>query len=333
MAGAIVKDHPLADMEIYVVWVPMLGSDNQAAANRMTTLFDDPRVVQFWDPSRRVGAAFSKHVFPRWATDGAAALTKDHWAYASLTSRASTPPEQRPLWDMAFFFGKGTTWADTPPRPSYWVKQIGFHGKQTDGTSGTFWRNTFAQAPFASDWFDELSLGIKAVVAEHSANTHRADTADNKDAIEFPGTVGGRVAEAFIIAFNSQRDEAIRDFNLKHRSAKALKDRSMADRLKQYQELYEAWGRLEVINVTATGERSITVSVRATRPNTPMELEFEFETDPPGKLDVIRIRSSRRPFSEAPSSKDGVDPASKPPGNEFKLTSLTKSRRRMYTVG
>ena len=100
-----VKAYPSADMSVIIVRIPMLPSDNEAAARRASGMFEDARVQQFWDANRRSGIAYSRDVFPRWAKDGAEALPPDHTLCESLKSRADTPPEKRPLWDIALFYG------------------------------------------------------------------------------------------------------------------------------------------------------------------------------------------------------------------------------------
>lgn len=142
----------------------MLPHDNEEAAHAQSGMFSGPRVVQFWDPKKLAGIAFSGEVFPRWAKDAASSLPPGHFLVNALRSRADAPPEQRPLWDIAFFYKKGTEWQDSPPTPAHWMKQIAYLGKQEDGTTGLFWQNTFAMEPTASDWFNEITTGMKDVI-------------------------------------------------------------------------------------------------------------------------------------------------------------------------
>ena len=159
-----IKNCPSADISVIIVWMPMLPSDNEAAAREASGMFDDPRVHQLWDPNRRCGIAFSRDVFPRWSKDGADALPPDHMLRASLKSKANAPPEERPLWDIALFYGTGIAWRDGPPKPDHWSNQIAYFGLQENGTSGLFWRNDFGKAPFESDWLVEVSHGMAAMI-------------------------------------------------------------------------------------------------------------------------------------------------------------------------
>lgn len=160
------KGYPNADISIIIVWIPMLPSDNEAASRQTSSMFDDARVHQLWDANRRSGIAYSRHVFSRWAKNGADSLPPDHTLCESLKARASTPPEKRPLWDIVLFYSKGTVWADGPPKPNHWAKQIAYFERQEDGTSGLFWRNDFGKAPVASDWLVEISHGMTELLRE-----------------------------------------------------------------------------------------------------------------------------------------------------------------------
>lgn len=161
--------YPDADISVIIVWIPMLAGDSEAAVREAGGMFDDPRVRQAWDANRRSGIAFSRDVFPRWATDAAEALTPGHMLCDSLKSRAHAPPAKRPLWDIALFYAKGIEWRDRPPKPNHWAKQIAYFGRQEDGTSGLFWRNDFGKEPFASDWLVEVSHGMAALIGKRPA--------------------------------------------------------------------------------------------------------------------------------------------------------------------
>lgn len=160
VADMAVMGYPDADISFIIVWMPMLPSDDEAAAQEASRMFDDPRVHQFWDANRRTGTAFSRDVFPRWIKDAAEAMPPDHMLSEFFKSVSDTPPGKRPLWDIVLFFGRKIEWTDHPPKPNHWAKQIAYFGRQDDGTSGLFWRNDFATEPSVSDWFAEVSHGM-----------------------------------------------------------------------------------------------------------------------------------------------------------------------------
>ncbi len=161
MASAVTKDYPGADVSVSVVWIPMLPSDNEQAAREQSGMFSDPRVKQFWDPNRLSGIAYSRDVFPGWLKDAVEALPPNHMLRGALSNRADDPPQERPLWDIALFYNAGAQWNSRPPAATYWMKQIAYFGRMADGTSGLFWQNTFAKEPVPSDWFAEITTGIK----------------------------------------------------------------------------------------------------------------------------------------------------------------------------
>ena len=59
MLESVVAGFPDLDLGIHVVWAPMLGSDDEESARKISKMFDDPRVEQYWDPDRRLGTSYS----------------------------------------------------------------------------------------------------------------------------------------------------------------------------------------------------------------------------------------------------------------------------------
>ena len=74
--------YPGLDLGIHVVWTPMLSSDNEESARKISKMFDDPRVKQYWDPNRLLGTSYSADIFPSYLVDIekglTAALPADH---------------------------------------------------------------------------------------------------------------------------------------------------------------------------------------------------------------------------------------------------------------
>ena len=95
---SVVKAYPAAEVGIYVVWIDILATDDYAAAQRVTGIFNDPRVIQFHDPNRLVGDAFAPGLI-----------------------------EQPPAWDMYLLYAATPRqrWVDHPPKPAAWMHQLG----------------------------------------------------------------------------------------------------------------------------------------------------------------------------------------------------------------
>ncbi len=166
MLQSVIEEYPDTDISVNVVWVPMLESDNEAAAREMSKMFTDPRVHQFWDPDRRSGTAYSKDVYPNYVRDMIASLPPDDWLAKMMKDRGERPPENAPLWDVAFFYKAGPTWQDRPPIPVSFIKQLAFYGGQTNGKSGRFCRDDFTKPPFDTDWFVELTNCMKQLTGK-----------------------------------------------------------------------------------------------------------------------------------------------------------------------
>ncbi len=95
---SVVNAYPSADVSIFIVWIDILATDDYAAAQRMTVVFNDPRVRQFHDPNRLVGDAFAKGLL-----------------------------DQPPAWDMYLLYAASPQqlWVDYPPKPTNWMHQLG----------------------------------------------------------------------------------------------------------------------------------------------------------------------------------------------------------------
>jgi hypothetical protein len=92
----ILEGFPLARVDVAIVWVDILPTDDATAAQEASTLFEhDARVSQFHDPGLVTSTAF---------VDGLIA-----------------PP---PAWDMYLFFAADQTWRDAAPRPVEWLHQL-----------------------------------------------------------------------------------------------------------------------------------------------------------------------------------------------------------------
>ncbi len=147
---------PEADFTLFVVWEPMLASDDRNAARESAAILNDPRAVQFWDEDRRSGLAYSRDVYPTYIGDIARSLPKDHMLARHFRDREDVPGERAPMWDFAAFYRPGVEWKDAPPLAKSFIRQLAIF-KQPDGTtSATLYTDDFTKGPVESDWFDEV---------------------------------------------------------------------------------------------------------------------------------------------------------------------------------
>ena len=136
----------------------------------------------------------------------------------------------------------------------------------------------------------ELEQALDAMrAADGSLIIHREEGSADARTTTFPDTAAGRIAQAFIAAFNSGDENKMRVFAERYRSKAALESKSMKDRLEQYRGLHSDWGRLDVRNVESSDEHALTVTVKPERGFSGLALTFQFENAPPNKLSEIRI--------------------------------------------
>src|SRR5262245_34515092 len=131
---------------------------------------------------------------------------------------------------------------------------------------------------------------------------HNADFA-------FPDTSAGKVAAAYVAAFNSGDDKAYRDFEEANRAASSLKMRTMDERVAQYRNLRGEWGKLEPKRVISSAEKELSILFRAAAADELMTFGFEFEKEPPGKLVAIRIERGGDAGTESASTSGAKEAA------------------------
>lgn len=80
----------------FVVWLPMLQSDDAGAASLQAGSFIDPRIAQTWDPDRNSGKLL-----------------------------ATTLGLKREAWDVYLLYAPGVKWTGAaPPSPTFWMHQL-----------------------------------------------------------------------------------------------------------------------------------------------------------------------------------------------------------------
>lgn len=199
---SVVQAYPETDLDIHVVWVPMLDSDNESAAREISGMFDDPRVHQYWDPKRRSGTSYSAHVFPTYLADihkGLdATLPADHWWREQKRDWKAVKPENAPLWDVAFLYDAGAKWDEHPPTPRDTVKQVFFYGPQSNGKSGMFCSG-FKKPPLDTDWAVELAKAMTKLTGRKPKTPPQKDTSLSSGPSDAAGCAGGAVRAELLV--------------------------------------------------------------------------------------------------------------------------------------
>ena len=92
----IKSDH----LKVYVVWIRRFPlGDSRDAAQEATRLVPDGRSLHFWDGPGRLGQAYGKVV--------------------------DLPHKKKFAWDVYFVFDAKAKWGDAPPKPDFWMHQLG----------------------------------------------------------------------------------------------------------------------------------------------------------------------------------------------------------------
>ncbi len=160
---------PDDDFTLFVVWEPMLSSDDRRAAGESSGILDDPRTVQFWDQTRQSGVAYARDVYPTYIGDIARSLGDDHMLADHFRGMESVPGERAPMWDFAAFYPAGVEWKEAPPLATSFIRQLAIFKRPDGTTSATLYTDDFTKGPVESDWFDEVRSRMPRFLAKTSS--------------------------------------------------------------------------------------------------------------------------------------------------------------------
>jgi hypothetical protein len=94
----ILKNIPDEGLKAYIIWLPVLPTDNRNWAVKRMKELSDHRVRHFWDGDRLLGKIWLRVL----GFEG-------------------------PLsWDTYFLYDHKVHWADQPTVPSFWMHQLGY---------------------------------------------------------------------------------------------------------------------------------------------------------------------------------------------------------------
>jgi hypothetical protein len=91
-----------APLRVYAVWFNMYPGD--AREKWPSTLFNDSRVIQYWDEARTIGTRYLSHL-P---------------AMMERRAAATLPPTADAMWDAYFVYAANDQWQEPVPMPVLW---------------------------------------------------------------------------------------------------------------------------------------------------------------------------------------------------------------------
>lgn len=129
--------------------------------------------------------------------------------------------------------------------------------------------------------------------------------AQTPESAKVPDTPQGRLVTAYVKAFNSSDEKAMRDFITNNVAASALQQRPLDKRLEIYREMRGNMGTIDVRRVVGAKDDEVVVLAR-TKEGEWRELTFMLEPTPPHKLMGIRVQDADAPstggMDKAPAS-------------------------------
>ena len=97
------KDKRLATFAVYI---PMVPGDAKGPAEEAAKHMQKAGIRSYWDGERKLGAAYGKVV--------------------------KLPENKTMAWDVYFVYGPDAVWGETPPKPAFWMHQLGMDARCLD---------------------------------------------------------------------------------------------------------------------------------------------------------------------------------------------------------
>ena len=135
---------------------------------------------------------------------------------------------------------------------------------------------------------DEKGAGLSLTVEERIGAAASRPASEKAGAVKFPDTAAGRVAAAYLKAFNSGDEKAMTEFLVTYLSKASQASRPMEERIKIYHRMRDDLGELQVESVSDDTERGLTVTMQAKEGGS-VELRFEMDASEPQKLRGLRV--------------------------------------------
>ena len=135
---------------------------------------------------------------------------------------------------------------------------------------------------------DEKGAGLRLTARAMTAPVSLPTATEKPLAAKLPDTPAGRVAAAYVKAFNSGNEKAMTEFFLNHLSKASQASRPMDERLKIYHRMRDDLGELKVDSISDDTANGLTVTMQA-REGGSVELRFEMDAAEPQKLKALRV--------------------------------------------
>jgi CubicO group peptidase (beta-lactamase class C family) len=135
---------------------------------------------------------------------------------------------------------------------------------------------------------DEKGQGFRLSVRAIESPASVPDGKKDRVSSTLPDTPPGRVAAAYLKAFNSGDEKAMTEFFVNHLSKTSLASRTMEERLKIFHRMRDDLGELQVEGISDATEQGLTLSMKV-RDDGTLELRFEMDAAEPARLKALRV--------------------------------------------
>lgn len=147
----ITARYPGSQVAAIIVWIPMLQSDSERAAQASATIFPENRAAQFYDSQQQVGCAYARDTFADFVDRARQSLPEDHWLVPEFEKRRDS---ERPQWDLYMLYAPGVHWSgETPQMPTHWIRHL---GRDHDRSTSTYWLDSPESGPRQGDLFQAM---------------------------------------------------------------------------------------------------------------------------------------------------------------------------------
>jgi CubicO group peptidase (beta-lactamase class C family) len=119
-------------------------------------------------------------------------------------------------------------------------------------------------------------------------NVDQPPVSANVETKSIPDTPAGRVAAAYLKAFNSGEEKSMLDFFNNNLAKASLAGRPIEDRLKIFHRMRDDLGNLQVDSIVESSEKTLTMTMQSAK-GPSVEFRFEMDAEEPGKLKSLGV--------------------------------------------
>ena len=163
------------------------------------------------------------------------------------------------------------------------ISSLGTDGKNGPATYGA--EDSFVRVSSYKTWISDVMSGrMEKNAPTVSSKPEKSNSSNSK--IQLPDNPRGKIVLAYIEAFNSGKDDKMKEFFSANLSEESISRRPLVERLEVYRQMFNNLGAIEMKEVLAVASNGISILTKRSKGEW-QRYDFEFTSQPPYKLNGV----------------------------------------------